>query len=255
MNTSVKKIVKNVAVGVIAVAAIAVLVWAFIYWDVWELMKDPERLGHLVEQAGPWGPLVFIALQFAQVLFAPIPGNVTTLVGGLIFGFYKAMLFSLIAVTLGSMAAFGLSRCLGLKLVNRWMGEEKVQHYQKLVEGKQTSALFIMFLMPFFPDDLLCFVAGLTDMSWKRFGLLCLVTRPWGLVASALLGSQATSMSIPMLVVCGLLRVAVAVVGMIYGPRFEARITRWMQQRSRQSIAEKEKDHGSNGNSGEINRS
>jgi len=226
-----KKLLRTVLIVLACAAAVALLVVLFLHYDLWGLMQDETRMRALVEQAGPWAPLVFMALQFLQVLCSPIPGNVTTLVGGMVFGFAKTLIFSVIAVTLGGLAAFGLSRKFGLKLANRWMGEEKVRHYQQVVEGRQTSALFIMFLMPFFPDDLLCFVAGLTDISWKRFTVLSLTTRPWGLIASALLGSQAMDMSVPMLVVCGVAMVAFAVAGLIYGPRIEARVTQWIRER------------------------
>ena len=49
--------------------------------------------------------------------------------------------------------------------------------------------LFLTMLFPFFPDDVICILAGLTQMPLIRFILIMAAARPWGLVFAALLGS------------------------------------------------------------------
>ena len=43
--------------------------------------------------------------------------------------------------------------------------------------------------MPFFPDDIICFLAGLSDLRWSRFLLILVLTRPWGLLFASAFGS------------------------------------------------------------------
>ena len=86
--------------------------------------------------------------------------------------------------------------------------------------------LTLAFLYPYFPVDVLCILAGLTDISFRRFALIVLLTRPWGLwVASALGGS---SLNIPMwgLAALGAAGLAVFVLGMKYGDRVEQWVLR-----------------------------
>ena len=42
-----------------------------------------------------------------------------------------------------------------------------------------------MFLLPIFPDDVLCFVAGLSTMSWKFFIVLQLIARSFSVFATS----------------------------------------------------------------------
>ena len=50
--------------------------------------------------------------------------------------------------------------------------------------------LALVFLFPFFPDDLICILAGLTDIPLSRFFVICLFTRPWGLLVACGVGSS-----------------------------------------------------------------
>ena len=84
------------------------------------------------------------------------------------------------------------------------------------------------FLFPFFPDDLLCILAGLTDISWKRFLVLVVLTRPWGLLAACGVGSSTLSIPPWGMALLGLGGLAVFLLAMKYGDQIEdALLTRW----------------------------
>ena len=160
------------------------------------IFNSVDELREFIAGYGAWAPLVFFLLQVLQVILAPIPGSVTTLVGGLFFGFWKAMLISIAAVLVGSVILFLLAKHLGRPLVERLVGKERVDKYMKSMSSRQFWVLFMMFLMPFFPDDVLCLIAGLTAIRFPGFVIMVIVTRPWGLVFSALVGSGAITVPI-----------------------------------------------------------
>ena len=83
------------------------------------LFENADSLRAYVASFGIWAPLVFFLLQFLQVIISPIPGSVTTLAGGLLFGFWNAFLISVVAVFLGSVVAFLLGKLFGRPLVER----------------------------------------------------------------------------------------------------------------------------------------
>jgi uncharacterized membrane protein YdjX (TVP38/TMEM64 family) len=153
------------------------------------MFESAEDLREYVAGFGAWAPLAFFGIQVFQVILAPLPGSVTTLFGGLFFGFWKAMLISVAAVLTGSVILFLFSKCLGRPLVVKMIGEKRVEKYMKNLSARQFWVLFMMFLMPFFPDDVLCLIAGLSAIRIPGFTIMVLVTRPWGLVFSALVGS------------------------------------------------------------------
>jgi uncharacterized membrane protein YdjX (TVP38/TMEM64 family) len=183
----------------ILVAAVGILVAIYYIgksYGWFGFFESADSIKNYVSSFGPLAPLIFFLLQFAQVIISPIPGNITTIVGGVMFGFVNGFLISFAAVFLGSICAFLLGKKFGRPLVERIAGKKNVDKYMVSVSSRQKIVLFLMFLFPFFPDDILCLVAGLTAMRLPYFAVLVLVTRPFGLLFSALLGAGIISMPI-----------------------------------------------------------
>jgi len=138
---------------------------------------------------GSWTPVVFFAIQIAQVFIAPIPGGIITLIGGTLFGGLWGSLMSCIAILIGSWCAFMLARKLGRPFVLRFGDTKWIAKIEALDEGKLNAVLFLIFIIPGFPDDLLCFVAGLTKMPLRTYIALCIVGRFPGLIVTTLIGA------------------------------------------------------------------
>lgn len=215
--------------AVLLAMLIAVVVLYFIGKNNgWFSMFDSvEELQDFVSGYGVWAPLVFFFLQVIQVILAPIPGSVTTLFGGIFFGFWKAMLISVSAVFTGSILLFLMAKYLGRPLVTRMIGEKRVEKYLKDMSARQFWVLFMMFLMPFFPDDVLCLMAGLTAIKLPGFAIMVLVTRPWGLVFSALVGSGAITVPVWGWIIIGIFSAALLFISIRYPEKLEE----WMSDR------------------------
>ena len=145
--------------------------------NFFEVVKDAEHLEQWLQKAGVWMPLAYIVLQYLQVVILPIPSFVSTAAGVALFGTLPAILFSLIGILLGSFTAFYIGRKLGSKAVAWLIGRETMITWQQKIKGKDNFFLTVMFLLPFFPDDVLCFIAGLSTMSDKYFLIMILITR------------------------------------------------------------------------------
>ncbi len=183
--------------------------------------SSPESIEAYIENSAPWSHLVFFLLQLAASIVAPIPSNVTALAGGVLFGTIPAFLLTWSAVVLGSLIVFFLAKALGQELVSRFVGRKLSARYLDIIRRKRDSFLFLAFLFPFFPDDILCILAGLTDISWKRFLALCLIARPWGLLVSCAVGGSALRLPLWAMIALGGAGVAVFLLAMVYGDRIE----------------------------------
>ena len=170
----------------------------------------------------PWSQLAFFGIQLISVILAPIPSNITAAVGGVLFGTVQAFLLTWAAVVIGSMAVFLLARALGQRFVRSFVGKKVSDKYLEIIRRKRDTFLLLAFLFPFFPDDIICILAGLTDIGWKRFLVLCLIARPWGLLVAAAVGGSALDIPIWGMVVLGAVGVAVFLLAMKYGDRVEA---------------------------------
>lgn len=219
-----KKRARRIALAVLVVLALAAGVFA-LYQNGWfERIGSVEELRALIDRAGAFAGIVFFLLQMLTVIIAPIPSNVTMMAGALALGFWQAMLLGIAAIWAGSMLMFLLARRLGHRAVQRWMDHGIMEKYLPVIEEKQDMFLFLTLLFPFFPDDMLCILAGLTSMPTTRFAGIMLLARPWGLIFAALLGSG--ELSLPAwgwAVLVGVLAV-IFVLAMKYSRQIEERL-------------------------------
>ncbi len=133
------------------------------------LIADRGVLAAWLNRWGVAAPVVFISLQVFQVLLAPVPGEATGFIGGYLFGPAAGFLYSTVGLTLGSWLSFGASRRIGRKPVRRWISPRHLARFDQLMRRQGVLAAFILFLIPGFPKDYLCFFLGLSRMSWRLF--------------------------------------------------------------------------------------
>ena len=225
-----KKQIIWLIVLIVILAAVAVLYYIGKNNGWFTLFESKESLQQYVASFGAWAPLAFFALQFLQVIISPIPGSVTTLVGGIIFGFLYGFLLSFAAVFIGSIGAFLLGKKFGRPLVERIAGKNVVEKYMDTVSSRQRILLILMFLFPFFPDDVLCLIAGLSALNLPSFALIVILTRPWGLLFSALVGSGIISVPMWLWFIIGAIAIASIVLASKYAPVIEERTHNWIKK-------------------------
>ncbi len=186
MNTKAMKYITN-GTTVLFLTAMAVFV---IYGAGTGLFTNKQELQLLISTAGFLGPLIFILLQITQVVFPLIPGGVTCLAGVFMFGPYWAFLYSYIGIITGSFINFYLARRYGQNFVKRLVAEDVYNKYMsKINSGRKFDLMFTAaIILPGFPDDVLCMLAGLTDMKIMKFALILLIGRPASLIFYSALG-------------------------------------------------------------------
>jgi uncharacterized membrane protein YdjX (TVP38/TMEM64 family) len=150
--------------------------------DLYLTFLDRKRLAEFVKSYGSFSPVIFIALQIFQVLFAPIPGEVTGFIGGFLYGNFFGILYSTIGLGVGSWLAFIFARWAGQPLVERVVSYKTIQRYDYLMAHKGTWIAFLLFLIPGFPKDYLCYILGLGHMDLKTFLVISTAGRFLGTV-------------------------------------------------------------------------
>ena len=207
------------------VAFIALLVAGLAYclWSsgFFASLHSLEAAQGYIERFTPYSQAFYFLLQLASVILAPIPSNVLAVAGGLLFGTLSSFLLTTGAVLLGSILVFLLARLLGRSFADRLVSKRLSEKYLELIHSKRDVFLALVFLFPFFPDDLICILAGLTDIKPLRFFIICLLTRPWGLLAACALGGSTISMPLWLMVLIGMGGVVCFLLGLKYGDRLE----------------------------------
>lgn len=154
-----------------------------------EVFSSRESITAYVREWGLWAPAAFVLIQAAQVIVAPIPGNITAMAGGALFGWGVGFLLSSLGLLIGSCIAFWLGRYFGKPLVIRIIGQKSFDRYGDIVARKGLWVLFLIFLVPFFPDDALCLLAGMTPVAFPIFVILVIVGRLPGMLVANLTGA------------------------------------------------------------------
>ena len=212
--------------GRLALLAATILLLAggglFLYRTGFFALSSAGQLRAYIQRFSPYSHLAFFLLQLLSVVLAPIPSNISAAAGGLLFGTWPAFLLTFGAVAMGSLLVFLLARGLGQDFAGRLVSRKLSDKYQSLLETKAPIFLTLAFLFPFFPDDILCILAGLTRISLRRFTLIVLLARPWGLLFACALGGSSIQLPLWAMVPIGLAGLALFLLGMKYGQRIEA---------------------------------
>lgn len=205
-------------------------VWALYATGFFEAAGSPERMGAYIARCAPWSHLAYFGVQLVSVIVAPIPSNITAAAGAYLFGLWPSFLLTWGAVTGGSALVFALARALGQRFASQFVNEKLSEKYLDLIRRKRDVFLALAFLFPFFPDDLLCILAGLTDISFRGFLLLVVLARPWGLLVACMVGSATVSIPLWGMALLGGLGLALFLLAMKYGDRLEESIIRRLKQ-------------------------
>ncbi|MEM7062775.1 MAG: TVP38/TMEM64 family protein [Cyanobacteria bacterium P01_B01_bin.77] len=154
---------------------------------------DADWLQATLEQAGIWGPIIYIVIYTVATVLV-LPSTVLNLAGGALFGPWLGSLWTTIGALVAAIVAFGFTRTVGRELV-----EKRLAGYWQTLDAEiRHGGLFYMFsirLLPVIPYGLVNFAAGLTSISWKDYVLgTALGTLP-GVLPFVLLGSSGLTLS------------------------------------------------------------
>jgi uncharacterized membrane protein YdjX (TVP38/TMEM64 family) len=177
MITLDKKTIAGFAAACLFLAGFIYVLYAYGFIDYF---TDRQRLLNFIKEHRANAAFIFIGLQALQVIAAPVPGEATGFVGGMFFGTEWGILYSTIGLTLGSWIAFLLARLAGRPLVEMVVKVETIKRYDYVMKHKGLFLAFLMFLIPGFPKDILCYLLGLGHMGQRDFLLVSTTGRLLG---------------------------------------------------------------------------
>ena len=241
-----KKIILRAGISVLVILAIVGIGYLVLRaFGLTEL--DREDIQQMVEDTGALAPIVFIVISFLQVTFVPIPSTVTVLAGSYIFGAVESFFYSYVGIFFGALVAFELGRGVGRPFA-AWVagGGDTLDSWVARLKGREHALLWIMFFCPFFPDDLLCTIAGMFKISHPEFIAMQLVTRTTSIAGTLLIMSGELipyeGWGLVLLGVIGVVFIAASVLSLIYYERLTAFIHRLADRLTRRAKNQDEAD-------------
>lgn len=188
---------------------------------------DRERLLAFLDSLGPLGFAGFIVLQAAQVVVAPIPGEVTGILGGFLYGPALGVVLSTIGLTLGSYIAFALSRLFGRPFVEKFVDKKTMKRFDYLLHHKGAFMIFMLFLIPGLPKDYLCYILGLGHLTTIEFLVIGGTGRLFGTILLTLGGTYIRHHQYSKFFILAGIAIAVVFLAMVYKNKLERQFRVW----------------------------
>ncbi|MCI1959135.1 MAG: VTT domain-containing protein [Clostridia bacterium] len=153
-----------------------------------QLFTSQTELQTYIMGFGVASALIFIVFQVVQVVLPILPGGLSCLGGVLLFGPWVGLLYNYVGICIGSIAAFFIARNCGKPILYSLFNEKTIKKYEKWTgEGSKFNKWFaIAIFIPIAPDDFLCYLAGTTQMNWKKFIAIILLGKPFAIASYSL---------------------------------------------------------------------
>ncbi|HTM09459.1 MAG TPA: TVP38/TMEM64 family protein [Verrucomicrobiae bacterium] len=194
--------------------------------DLHAVQAQKERIMAFLASFGSYSAAVFVILQALQVVVAPIPGELTGVVGGFVFGKVYGLILSMVGLMLGSWVAFELASILGRPFVERLIKKDIVDKFDFLTRSNAgVMVAFLLFLIPGFPKDMLCFLLGLSRMRLRTFLVVSTIGRLPGTYLLTVQGASVREEEYGTTVVLIVVSAAVVVAAYLY----RTRLFHWIQ--------------------------
>ena len=133
-----------------------------------------------VNRFGMIGALIFVLIQIVQVVFPIIPGGISCLAGVLLFGAVPGFFYNYIGISVGSCIAFGIARSLGRPVLYKMFPGKMIEKYLTWTElkGRFLKLFALAIFLPVAPDVFLCYLAGISKMTVRKFAIIILLGKP-----------------------------------------------------------------------------
>lgn len=185
-----KKIKQSDLIKLVGLVVFIVLITAIVVaiWPTLSIVFEPggvETLIELITSQGPLGVLILLGMQLLQIIVAFIPGEVVQIAAGMMYGPLWGSVVILVSCVLSSMVVYELVHKLGAPFVRSMVGEKQLLKFRQFeLSGKFGVTVFILFLIPGFPKDVLTYIVPLSDMNLRTFLLLSTIGRTPGVIIS-----------------------------------------------------------------------
>ncbi len=190
---------KRIIAVISAVISIALLTWlGFFIVKAFHISAESEggltnaaqNFKTMIDGYGNAGVLVAFGIHVLQVIISPLPGEIVEIGMGLCFGWFGGAAICLLGSALGGLIILVFVKKLGVKFVELFVPVEKINNYRFLSDEKKLERLiFIIYLIPGTPKDLLVFFFGLTKIKIPTFLIISTLARIPSIISSTVGGN------------------------------------------------------------------
>ena len=175
-------------INILTIIITIILIILSIYWYKLGIFTDQAKMKAYLADKQIIGPIIFVLIQIIQVVIPIIPGGVSLLGGVIFFGPLWGFIYNYVGICIGSVILFFLSRYYGRPFILHLISEQTYEKYMKWTANQKKFNWFfaLCIIAPMAPDDILCMIAGLTEMKFSTYVWIILLGKPWTIAAYSL---------------------------------------------------------------------
>ncbi len=167
------------------------LILYFGFPDILARFQTQAELNAFLAEYRTSGMFVYIGLQILQIVICIIPGQMMQFAAGYAYYFWLGFVLSILGIALGTVFAFYIARILGKNAMHVLFGEKKINHFIEMLNSKRAyMVIFILYLIPGIPKDLISYAAGVSEIKLKPYLFLSLIGRTPALMATIMIGAM-----------------------------------------------------------------
>jgi uncharacterized membrane protein YdjX (TVP38/TMEM64 family) len=229
-----KRLIEYKPYVVLGIIMLVLLVVAYEYYHKYiYVFRDPDKIRDIIMSYGKYGISVFLLIQILQVIAFFIPGEIVQVSGGYVYGTVFGSILSIIGITAGSIICYGISRIYGKPLINKIISKRHLKFFDKILQlGSVNSIVFLLYLIPGIPKDVLAYICGISDINLKNFILCSTLGRLPGIVISTYFGSKIYSGNKIELIIIALMMFSLFLVGILKGEKIIVKMVKGSQSGS-----------------------
>lgn len=206
------------------VLVIVLLIFALIGYEYFykysHLFRNPHKIKKWVLSYGKYGFVAFIVLQVVQVVAFFIPGELVQIAGGFIYGTFLGSFISIIGITLGSLLAYSIASYFGKKFIRKIVSEKHLKFFGKILKlGSINYVVFLLYLIPGIPKDVIAYICGISDISWRNFLIFSTLGRIPGIFISAYFGATIHTGNKTILIIISVVMILLFAIGVFKGEK------------------------------------
>jgi len=185
---------KGLLIGGLVMIAAAVVLFhqplQDLAWCTTRFIMDLEAARTYILSHQPYSNLIFIGLQILQVVLSPIPGELSCFLGGMIFGWAPGFFYSIIGLIIGSLINVSVGRLFERVYLERIIPKSTLNRFEHRIQRYGLVTVFILFLFPGAPKDIMCYLFGLSRIPIFAFLLVSSAARIPGTLVLNLQGAK-----------------------------------------------------------------
>lgn len=185
-----------------------------------EIMPDIKSYDKAIELLNDYKTasiFIYIGFQIVQILIPILPGQFFQIAAGWLYGVLLGLLFSIIGSIIGTFLTFYLSKLLGNDAMYLFFGEKRFEKYKSYLNNKKAYfVVFLIYLIPGLPKDLMCYAAGVSEMKLKPFLIISVIGRVPAMTMSLMFGAFYHTHNYPAMIAVSIVVVIVCLICLIY---------------------------------------